>query len=268
MKIKLLLNFTFLFFTSFSAHSFTFNNSGELAFKNFPIKVYLASHTCDNIPFTNADLAFLTEQAVKKFWNTINISSLEIEYGGFVNVSSAFKTEGACSSTSSSGGCQPNSNLLFSDGIVIACNTDNSGENFGQGVLGLSLPINSSNGEINGSIVLLNDKSDSELINLNNDQMIAVIAHEVGHALGLGHSTESSALMYPSLVTKRTKLGLDDIYGISYLYPVDSSLNTCASINIDRTKFIGFGLGITLFYFSLFFLRSNIRRLKRSPRST
>jgi matrix metalloproteinase-14 (membrane-inserted) len=49
-----------------------------------------------------------------------------------------------------------------------------------------------------------------------------IAAHEFGHALGLGHSTRSSATMYPSIsscsVNNRTLDG-DDIAGVEALYP-------------------------------------------------
>jgi hypothetical protein len=47
-----------------------------------------------------------------------------------------------------------------------------------------------------------------------------VLAHEMGHVLGLGHSQTESALMYFNASAK-TELALsqDDIDGISYLYP-------------------------------------------------
>jgi hypothetical protein len=49
-----------------------------------------------------------------------------------------------------------------------------------------------------------------------------IAAHEFGHALGLGHSTSTSATMYPSVsycnMGNRT-LDADDIAGVTALYP-------------------------------------------------
>jgi hypothetical protein len=49
---------------------------------------------------------------------------------------------------------------------------------------------------------------------------LIIIAHEVGHILGLGHSQDPAALMYYNAGGKAAlTLGQDDIDGISYLYP-------------------------------------------------
>ena len=50
-----------------------------------------------------------------------------------------------------------------------------------------------------------------------------IAAHEFGHALGLGHSTVSTATMYPSVSycnTGNRTLEADDISGVRSLYPI------------------------------------------------
>jgi predicted Zn-dependent protease len=68
-----------------------------------------------------------------------------------------------------------------------------------------------------------------------------VLAHEVGHAIGLGHATESPALMYYDASLK-TELGLarDDVEGITYLYPRKELLGGdglfgCGTLNSRRS---------------------------------
>ena len=61
----------------------------------------------------------------------------------------------------------------------------------------------------------INDKP-----NANQLDMVSVATHEIGHILGLQHSTDVNAVMYPFLgfgMTKR-ELGHDDIDGIFALY--------------------------------------------------
>ncbi|KMZ68570.1 Matrix metalloproteinase-9 [Zostera marina] len=56
----------------------------------------------------------------------------------------------------------------------------------------------------------------------NSIDLESVTTHELGHILGLGHSTFRSAIMYPSISSQRRKINLrqDDIHGIQELYGV------------------------------------------------
>ncbi|XP_031502918.1 metalloendoproteinase 1-MMP-like [Nymphaea colorata] len=48
----------------------------------------------------------------------------------------------------------------------------------------------------------------------------SVVVHEIGHLLGLGHSSVKEAVMYPSLRprTRKTDLSVDDVKGVQSLY--------------------------------------------------
>jgi hypothetical protein len=67
-----------------------------------------------------------------------------------------------------------------------------------------------------------------------------VAAHEFGHALGLGHSSVTTATMYPSITRCATDfrtLDADDIAGVEALYPSTGSTtntaNTAPSVSIS-----------------------------------
>ena len=51
-----------------------------------------------------------------------------------------------------------------------------------------------------------------------NVDLLTVAAHEIGHNLGLDHSNDPNALMYPSYSAPHRFLGNDDIAGIQSLY--------------------------------------------------
>lgn len=74
--------------------------------------------------------------------------------------------------------------------------------------------------------LLLNVQSGASgnIANFNHTLAKIIIAHEIGHVLGLGHSHDSAALMYYDASAK-TNLALaqDDIDGITYLYPRDET---------------------------------------------
>ena len=53
--------------------------------------------------------------------------------------------------------------------------------------------------------------------------LLTVAAHEIGHTLGLDHSDDPNALMYPSYEGPHRSLGADDIAGIQDLYGLASN---------------------------------------------
>jgi hypothetical protein len=60
----------------------------------------------------------------------------------------------------------------------------------------------------------------AEISNFTHDEMVIVVAHELGHALGLGHSGDPQSLMYFSISGKtKAQITEDDMDGMAFLYP-------------------------------------------------
>ncbi|KAL1131422.1 hypothetical protein AAG570_011039 [Ranatra chinensis] len=60
--------------------------------------------------------------------------------------------------------------------------------------------------------------SPSDHNNYEEVNLYAVLIHEIGHTLGLGHSAHKDAIMYPYYSAAKRKLGDDDEYIIQALY--------------------------------------------------
>ncbi|MGE3609771.1 MAG: matrixin family metalloprotease [Bacteriovoracaceae bacterium] len=215
--------FSFILITSF-AQAFTLNNNFGGAFKTKKVKVSIAGNTtCNNIGLTIYDLEELIAPAVNNFWNEVPTSSLRLKPSGFTDSISNINAGRLCAPTDDgciSGG---GGNVIPAvDGIVIACNSLSYNFN-GANVIAVTIPNNFSGKKIKGAVILINNVVGSTAFsNLSHDDKIAVIAHEIGHAIGLGHAKNSNkeALMYYKTVNLRKNLAQDDVDGVSYLYPV------------------------------------------------
>lgn len=58
----------------------------------------------------------------------------------------------------------------------------------------------------------------------------AVVLHEAGHSLGLGHSSDPTAVMYKYYSLNTASLSHDDIYGIHHIYGVPFAFETPSGI--------------------------------------
>jgi hypothetical protein len=74
------------------------------------------------------------------------------------------------------------------------------------------------------SQVFLHFDDDERWVNSDrqNVDLLTVAAHEIGHTLGLAHSSEFNALMYPSYSGPHRFLDEDDIAGVQALYGAES----------------------------------------------
>jgi hypothetical protein len=227
---KSILSFMFLL-ASVNTYAFTLNNTAKLVFAEDEVKVNVASG-CLEIGITSDELLELVGKAVDNFWNKSPTSRLKLRKGSVVNVDSRFHSDQICTPTTN---CEPNPVLAVESDILITCN--DSADNFpNSSILGITIPNNIAGGTIIGSLIMINDKADTQFDTKSEDAKVAILAHEIGHAFGLGHSPVQDSLMYYATVSQRKALGRDDIDGISYLYPKQQPISGCGTVDMSGGK--------------------------------
>lgn len=207
-----------------TALAFTLNNNFGAGFKKSKVKVYVAADTtCSNAGVTAQELSDLINPAIDNFWNQVPTSALRLRNGGFAApIGNDINADRLCSPTDTA--CINSGSPIIPpvSGILIACNANLANFGGAGNVLAVTVPNNFSGKKITGAVILINDDPSAVFRNLSHKDKVAVLAHEIGHAIGLGHAENKNkeALMYYKTVDMRSNLSQDDIDGVSYLYPV------------------------------------------------
>lgn len=101
--------------------------------------------------------------------------------------------------------------------------------------------------------VVSGDVTESSLSNAVDLESVAV--HEIGHLLGLGHSSVEEAIMYPTITsrTRKVELANDDIEGIQQLYVSNPNFTASSTTTGNGRDTSNGDQHVALFSYSLFF---------------
>jgi hypothetical protein len=220
----------FLFFPPQLLHAFTLNNNVEAVFYSRTVSLNLADTSCDHLGYSHEELLDLMGEAMNQYWNRVGSSRLRLRKGKIVrNTPTAYKTAALCTSASYQAGASCETNPIFiheDNAILFVCNQNSLDFPASSGVLAATLPYIQGR-FIKNSVILLNDTLGSQgnaIRRLSKQELLSLLAHEVGHGVGLGHSEVKESLMYYAVLSLREDLGRDDWDAVTYLYPYQEPL--------------------------------------------
>jgi hypothetical protein len=103
----------------------------------------------------------------------------------------------------------------------------------------------------NGIFYLNVSTGQANISRFDQDKLLVILAHEVGHILGLGHSHDATALMYYNASAKtELNLGQDDVDGVTYLYPRSEATGEkpfgCALVAAPKPPTAGLMIAVVL----------------------
>lgn len=209
---------------------FTLNPDTGRGFKKSNLNIIISNSDCSLAGFSTSKFKDYVEDAVNDYWNQVSTSALRLNVK---SVNNNYDISGLTFNQALN--IVPNNTILAGCNATGSTDFDGSGEPSGKSSI-LGAAVMDCNGNNCRSVLIINAHPTNSVIDLNRSNLIATIAHELGHAIGLGHASAKHNLMYYAVGGKvQNWLGNDDIKGVTYLYPHEEEMS-CLFGNIGSTE--------------------------------
>lgn len=249
MKKIIYLVFTFVFQIHADAFTLSGNTSNLKGWTDDPLVYHLNPANC------RTDIREII-QASMDMWNSISSSKLKLEIG---NDSIATPAEAVSATAAETA-------VIVCDTAFATTTTSDPDVTSGIGSARYGSDL-----QVRRGYLVLNAQSGA-LANFNNLRTSSakiIMTHEIGHSLGLGHSSDAAAIMHYTVGYKTEfTLSEDDVNGINYLYPRnelsgDQFMGGCALVKSGSSKPPP---QQTMFFFTLFMMLTALwLRLRKKP---
>lgn len=209
---------TFLFISNASAFTLLFRNPPRYSDE---IVIRPGDSDCPNAGLTAAQLKDFIQRSVDDYWNSVPTARVKFRVGDSVTIPASSTTT--------------QMRALGANGeIVVGCSDDATTFPNGSTLAKGGMSASSASG-----VVAINDTAATQFDEVDELARVSTFAHELGHAIGIGHSRVEYSLMYYSVVAGVVNeyLTEDDADAITYLYPNEKELGglggACGSVDFD-----------------------------------
>lgn len=208
----------FIFFVS-QTHAFTLLQRDPPRYGD-TITIRPSDSDCANAGLTAPQLKEFIQRAIDDYWNSVPTSRMKFRVGHSISIPASSTTTQMVQ-------------LIPTGEIIVGC-SDNATTFTSGSTLAVGGMLTS---EARG-VVAINDIADTRFDDVDELSRVSTFAHELGHAIGIGHSKIDYSLMYYSVVSGvvNEHLTEDDADAITYLYPKEKKAaglgGACGSIDL------------------------------------